>query len=84
MPVFIGFQASSEPGAQVDRHGVNAGLLGEEREQERGKQHPLSGWTLLYRTVHTHLATWLERSCDTRQGGFAPAHVEREFRRYLE
>jgi hypothetical protein len=40
--------------------------------------------TLLYRTVQTHLATWLERSADTRQGGFAPAHVEREFRRYLE
>jgi hypothetical protein len=39
---------------------------------------------LLYRTVQTHLATWLERSCDTRQGGSPPAHVEREFRRYLE
>lgn len=39
---------------------------------------------LLYRTVQTHLATWLELSSDTRQGSSAPAHVEREFRRYLE
>ena len=39
--------------------------------------------TLLYRAVQTHFATWLalagEGDCD--QG---PAHVEREFRRYLE
>jgi hypothetical protein len=40
--------------------------------------------TLLYRTVQTHLATWLERTADSRPGGSAPAHVEREFRRYLE
>jgi hypothetical protein len=40
--------------------------------------------TVLYRTVQTHLATWLELSCDSRQGVSGPAHVEREFRRYLE
>ena len=40
--------------------------------------------TVLYRTVQTHLATWLELSCDSRQGASGPAHVEREFRRYLE
>jgi hypothetical protein len=39
---------------------------------------------VLYRTVQTHLATWLELSCDSRQGASGPAHVEREFRRYLE
>ncbi|MBK7676633.1 MAG: transposase [Candidatus Accumulibacter sp.] len=39
---------------------------------------------MLYRTVQTHLATWLELSCDSRQGASGPAHVEREFRRYLE
>ncbi|HNB69409.1 MAG TPA: hypothetical protein PL144_15565, partial [Accumulibacter sp.] len=39
--------------------------------------------TGLYRSVQTHLATWLERSCDSRQGVSNPAHVEREFRRYL-
>jgi hypothetical protein len=40
--------------------------------------------TLLYRTVQTHLATWLELSDDSRQGGSGPTPVEREFRRYLE
>lgn len=40
--------------------------------------------TLLYRTVQTHLATWLERTADCWPGGSAPAHVEREFRRYRE
>jgi DNA-directed RNA polymerase subunit RPC12/RpoP len=40
--------------------------------------------TVLYRTVQTHLASWLERSSDSRQNGSPPAHVEREFRRYLE
>ena len=40
--------------------------------------------TVLYRTVQTHLATWLELSCDSRQGASGPAHVEQEFRRYLE
>ncbi|MBI4189933.1 MAG: hypothetical protein HY525_05280 [Betaproteobacteria bacterium] len=33
--------------------------------------------TLFYRTVQTHLATWLERSCGTWQGGSAPAHDKR-------
>lgn len=46
------------------------------------RRHPER--TLLYRTVQTHLATWLELACDSRQGNSAPAHVEREFRRYLE
>jgi len=40
--------------------------------------------TLLYRTVQTHFATWLAL---TREGAVdgdpVPAHVEREFRRYL-
>ena len=40
--------------------------------------------TVLYRTVQTHLATWLELSCDSQQGGSVRAYVEREFRRYLE
>ncbi|MEF8715705.1 MAG: transposase zinc-binding domain-containing protein [Accumulibacter sp.] len=40
--------------------------------------------TVLYRTVQTHLATWLELSCDSRQGASGRAHAEREFRRYLE
>ena len=31
--------------------------------------------TVLYRTVQTHLATWLELSCDSRQGASGPAHV---------
>ena len=39
--------------------------------------------TLLYRTVQTHLATWLALP-DDGTGGGAPAAVEREFRRYLE
>ena len=39
--------------------------------------------TVLYRTVQTHLATWLELAQD-ESGSTTPAHVEREFRRYLE
>jgi len=39
--------------------------------------------TLLYRTVQTHLATWLALQ-DDGSGGVAPAVTEREFRRYLE
>ena len=39
--------------------------------------------TVLYRTVQSHLATWLELAQD-ESGRSAPAHVEREFRRYLE
>ena len=40
--------------------------------------------TLLYRTVQGHLATWLELTRDSASGTSVPAHVEREFRRYLE
>ena len=39
--------------------------------------------TLLYRTVQTHLATWLVLAGEG-DGDPIPAHVEREFRRYLE
>ena len=39
--------------------------------------------TLLYRTVQTHLATWLALH-DDGAGEAAPAAVEREFRRYLD
>ena len=39
--------------------------------------------SVLYRTVQSHLATWLELVQD-ETGRSAPAHVEREFRRYLE
>ncbi len=39
--------------------------------------------TLLYRTVQTHLATWLALH-DDGTGETAPAVTEREFRRYLE
>lgn len=39
--------------------------------------------TLLYRTVQTHLATWLALQ-DDGAGACAPAVTEREFRRYLE
>ena len=39
--------------------------------------------TLLYRTVQTHLATWLALH-DDGQGTTAPAATEREFRRYLD
>jgi len=39
---------------------------------------------VLYRTVQTHLATWLELTCDRRQGAAGPTYVEREFPRYLE
>lgn len=39
--------------------------------------------TLLYRTVQTHLATWLALH-DDGAGETAPAAIEREFRRYLE
>jgi len=39
--------------------------------------------SVLYRTVQTHLATWLELAQD-ESGRSTPAHVEREFRRYLE
>ena len=39
--------------------------------------------TLLYRTLQTHLATWLALQ-DDGAGGTAPAATEREFRRYLE
>ena len=41
--------------------------------------------TLLYRTVQTHFATWLALTRDRcADGDPVPAHVEREFRRYLE
>jgi hypothetical protein len=40
--------------------------------------------TVLYRTVQTHLASWLDLCGGAPQGGSVPAHVEREFRRYLE
>ncbi len=39
--------------------------------------------TLLYRTVQTHLATWLALH-DDGAGATAPAAAEREFRRYLD
>lgn len=39
--------------------------------------------TLLYRTVQTHLATWLALQEDGA-GACAPAVTQREFRRYLE
>ena len=39
--------------------------------------------TLLYRTVQTHLATWLALHVDGA-GTTAPAATDREFRRYLE
>ncbi|EXI81076.1 MAG: hypothetical protein AW10_01419 [Candidatus Accumulibacter appositus] len=39
--------------------------------------------TLLYRTVQTHLATWLTLR-DDGFGGGAPAVTKREFRRYLD
>ena len=39
--------------------------------------------TVLYRTVRTHLATWLELACDSQQGNAVAAQVKREFRRYL-
>jgi hypothetical protein len=39
--------------------------------------------TVLYRTVPMHLTTWLELAQD-ESGRSTPAHVEREFRRYLE
>jgi hypothetical protein len=39
--------------------------------------------TLLYRTVQTHLATWLALQEDGA-GACASAATEREFRRYLE
>ena len=38
---------------------------------------------MLYRTVQTHLATWLALH-DDGEGATAPAAVEREFRRYLD
>jgi hypothetical protein len=38
---------------------------------------------VLYRTVQNHLATWLELAQD-ESGRSTPAHVEREFRHYLE
>ena len=41
--------------------------------------------TLLYRTVQAHFETWLALSRDgAGDGNTVPAHVEREFRRYLE
>lgn len=39
--------------------------------------------SVLYRTVQTHLVTWLELAQDA-SGHSTPAHVEWEFRRYLE
>lgn len=39
--------------------------------------------TVLYCTVQSHLATWLELAQD-ESGRSIPGHVEREFRRYLE
>ena len=44
-------------------------------------KHALSRW--LYRTVQTHLATWLALQ-DDAAGATAAAVTEREFRRYLE
>ncbi len=40
--------------------------------------------TLLYRTVQTHFETWRALSGDRPEAPSPPAHVEREFRRYLE
>ena len=41
--------------------------------------------TLLYRTVQTHFATWLALARDgDGDGDPVPAHVEQEFRRYLD
>ena len=41
--------------------------------------------TLLYRTVQTHFETWLALTRDGAvDGDPVPAHVEREFRRYLD
>jgi DNA-directed RNA polymerase subunit RPC12/RpoP len=40
--------------------------------------------TLLYRTVQTHFETWRALCGDGPDGTSPPAHVEREFRRYLE
>jgi hypothetical protein len=41
--------------------------------------------TLLYRTVQTHLETWLAHRREGHDDyGPVPAYVEREFRRYLE
>lgn len=34
--------------------------------------------TLLYRTVHAHLAPWPDLCGGDPQGGSVPAHVERE------
>ena len=39
--------------------------------------------TVLYRTVQTHFATWLALARDG-DGDSVPAHVEQEFRRYLD
>ena len=40
--------------------------------------------TLLYRTVQTHFATWLALADESvGDADPVPAHVEREFRRYL-
>jgi len=39
--------------------------------------------SVLYRAVQSYLATWLELAQD-ESGRSAAAHVEREFRRYLE
>ena len=38
---------------------------------------------MLYRTVQSHQATWLELAQD-ESGRSTPSHVEREFHRYLE
>ena len=53
---------------------ASRGSIYHRREPER---------TLLYRTVQTHLATWLALQ-DDGTGGGAPAALEREFHRYLE
>jgi hypothetical protein len=51
--------------------------------RNRGHHRRQPDRTLLYRTVQTHLATWLALQEDGA-GATAPAAIEREFRRYLE
>ena len=64
-----------------DGHGIAAALEGARAAVYRRRRPER---TVLYRTVQTPLATWLELTCDRRQSAAGPAPIEREFRRYLE
>ena len=63
------------------RHGTGWGTTANHGTAPSRRPRPER--SLLYRAVQTHLATWLALA-GAGDADPVPAHVEREFRRYLE